>query len=125
MEEDRNPHDVLEEQKKSLQEGQEITAEEELAERVLVLSESLIQAIEKCEDARQFAAVARLSLNVGQPDMALSLLNILIERLDGILGGYYDNINDKDLVEVVEEKMKDPKSSYDILIHPKNLERNS
>lgn len=111
--EKEKPGDVLEEQRNALEDGHEPTPEEELAERVVVLSDSLIQAVSKCEDARQFAAVARLALNTGQPDMALSLLNVLIERIDTILGGYYDDKNDEDLVDLVEEKMKEPKSIYD------------
>lgn len=111
--EKENPTNVLEEQRKILEENREPTAEEELAEKILVLSDSLIQAISKCEDARQFAAVARLALNTGQPDMALSLLNMLIERIDTILGGYYNDKRDEELIEIVEEKMKEPKSVYD------------
>jgi len=111
--EKEEPIDVLEEQRKALEEGHEPTPEEELSEQVVVLSDSLIQAVSKCEDARQFAAVARLAIVTGQPDMALSLLNVLIERVDTILNGYYDDISDEELIELVEEKMKEPKSVYD------------
>lgn len=111
--EKETPTDVLEEQRKALEENHEPTVEEELSEQIVVLSDSLIQAVGKCEDARQFAAVARLALNTGQPGMALSLLDVLIERIDTILGGYYDNMSDEDFVDLVKEKMKEPKTVYD------------
>lgn len=114
MEKD-SPGDALEEQRKILEDGHEPTVEEELAEKLLVVSDSLVSVVSKCEDARQFAAVARLAITTGQPDMALSLLTILIERIDTIMNGYYDNTPDEELVDIVEEKMKETKQIYDTL----------
>ena len=103
------PHEALTEQKKLLEEDKPKQSDAEyLAEQNIVLAESLLQTVERCEDARQFGAVIRLALNAGQIDFAKSLTDVMISRIDVVLGGYYDDIEDKDLVDMVEEKMKNP-----------------
>lgn len=103
------PHEALEQQQKILEED---TAEpsdaEYLAEQNVVLAESLLLTVEKCEDARQFGAVIRLALKAGQVEMAKSLIDVMISRIDTVLGGYYDDVEDIDLIDAVEEKMKTP-----------------
>lgn len=103
------PHEALIQQQKSLEEGLPEQSEVEyLAEQNIALAESLLHTVERCEDARQFGAVIRLALNSGQVDFAKALIDIMISRIDTVLGGYYDDIEDKDLVDMVEEKMKNP-----------------
>ena len=103
------PHEALEQQQKILEEDTEETSDAEyLAEQNIVLAESLLLTIEKCEDARQFGAVIRLALNSGQIEMAKSLIDVMISRIDTVLGGYYDGIEDIEMIEAVEEKMKTP-----------------
>lgn len=103
------PHEALEQQKKILEEGQADPSNAEyLAEQNIVLAASLLQTVERCEDARQFGAVIRLALNSGQIDFAKSLIEVMISRMDTVLGGYYDDIEDKDLIDAIEEKMKNP-----------------
>ncbi len=103
------PHEALEQQQKSLEEGPKEKSEaEHLAEQNVVLAESLLRTVEKCEDARQFSAVIRLALKSGQIGVAQALLDVMIERIDTVLGGFYDGVEDIDLIDAVEEKMKRP-----------------
>ncbi len=103
------PFEALEKQKAILaQDTKEPKFEEVLAEQNVVLAQSLFSAVEKCDDARQFGAVARLAVSSGQVVMAIELLDIMIARIDSIMGGHYDDVEDKDLVDIVEEKMKLP-----------------
>lgn len=111
MSEDKilTPHEALEKQKEILEKDvQEPKLEEVLAEQNVVLAQSLVSAVEKCDDARQFGAVARLAVSTGQVVMAVELLDIMIARIDSIMGGHYDDVEDKDLVDIVGEKMKQP-----------------
>jgi len=107
--ENDDPLSILQKQKEKLIDINEKTKEEKLEEQIQVLSTSLIYAVDYCEDARQFAAVVRLAIKNGQYNMASSILDILIDRLDNyILNGYYNNIKDEELIDIVEEKMKNP-----------------
>jgi len=104
------PHEALEKQKTLLEENapDEPPFSEILAEQNVVLAKSLLTAVEKCDDARQFGAVARLALATGQFETAAELLNVMIASIDSIMGGHYDDVTDKDLVDIVEAKLNPP-----------------
>lgn len=82
-----------------------LTAEQNLVLQFEAVSEALGHMVEKCEDARQFAAVARLAIYKGENQMAAGILSALIARLDTMLKEYTD-VQDEELVDIVTEKMK-------------------
>lgn len=82
-----------------------LSPEEELVQQFDSVSDALVRVITSCEDARQFAGVIRLAIRNNENQMALSLIDAMIARLNIILEEYKD-ISDEELVDIVMEKLK-------------------
>lgn len=79
---------------------------EEALEEINASHIALDAAVKSCEDCRQFMAVARQAIKSGNPDLAKSILTVIIERLDPFLQNYYKNIPDEEFIDIVKEKME-------------------
>ncbi len=81
-----------------------LSPEEELIKQFDSVSDALVRVIEHCEDARQFAGVARLAIRNNENEMALIVLETMISRLNIILEEYND-VSDEELVDIVTKKL--------------------
>ena len=78
---------------------------EDLYNDIQTAHKSLIYAIQTCIDAREFCTVAKMAIDKNNPQLAATILDVLISRIDPILQNYYQRIPEHELIDVVQSKM--------------------
>lgn len=79
---------------------------EEALEEVNASLIALNAAVKSCEDCREFMSVARLAIKNQNPELAETILTVMIDRLDPFLQNYYKDVSDSEFVDKVKEKME-------------------
>ena len=96
----------MSDKEKKPKESIELKPEDQAAIQISAATDAVLKVVTQAEEARVIAAVARLALKNSEFQMALDLLDLSISYLDTILQGYYDGVDDEELVGIVEEKLK-------------------